>query len=151
MASKLITHRVTITVPGKPMPKPRQTRADRWKRRHCVVMYRAWCDELAIRCGGRHKIPRAAKTTLIEINAYWKIGKTHKKKHLKQADKDAMHGTLKRTVPDGDNIMKAVLDGLYPHGAESKDGGDAAVGDAIVRRRWDLTREEVEITITYTE
>lgn len=142
---------VAFTVPGKPKAKPRQTRADRYKRRKAVMDYRAWCDFLIIRCGGRRNIPKAEKTTLIEINAFWKIGATYKKKRLDNDDKAAMHGTLKRTIPDPDNIAKAVLDALWPAGVENQDGGDAAIGDIVVRRRWDLKREETEIVIHFED
>jgi len=29
-----------------PVPKPRQTRSDKWKQRPCVMRYRAFADEV---------------------------------------------------------------------------------------------------------
>jgi hypothetical protein len=32
----------------KPVPKPRQTRSDKWKQRPCVMAYRTFADELRL-------------------------------------------------------------------------------------------------------
>ena len=46
--------RCAFVVPGEPVPKPRQTQADRWKQRAPVVRYRQFADLLRL-YAGRHQ------------------------------------------------------------------------------------------------
>src|SRR5689334_17701964 len=45
-----------IVIPGQPIGKPRQTQADKWKQRPCVVQYRLWADRARKAADG--KIPK---------------------------------------------------------------------------------------------
>jgi len=40
-----------VVVPGAPIPKPRQTRRDKWARRPCVLRYREWADQIRAAAG----------------------------------------------------------------------------------------------------
>ena len=40
--------RIEFSVKGRPVPKPRMTRADRWKKCPVVERYRAWCDLIVL-------------------------------------------------------------------------------------------------------
>ena len=48
-----------VTVPCEPMGAPRMTQSDKWKKRDCVVRYRAFKDEIRL----------AVKSQMPEINA----------------------------------------------------------------------------------
>lgn len=122
---------IRFTVPGAPMGKPRMTRADKWKRRECVVRYRAWAD-LARECasqvpGWPTDVHRVSWIAYFEPPESW------------SAKKKAAHiGQLHRAKPDRDNIDKAVLDALF------EDDKGVAVGTIV--KRWGIpARLEVKI------
>jgi Holliday junction resolvase RusA-like endonuclease len=116
-------HRLTITIPGPAMGAVRQTQADRWKQRPAVLAYRAWCD-LARACAG--VVPPAECVEEIRITAYYVPPESWSKRQ-----RAAAIGGKMRTKPDWDNIGKAVCDALWKQ--------DEALGDAVVKRRWDWT------------
>ena len=102
-----------------PVPKPRMTRADKWKQRDCVVRYRAFCDELRLKtrglripCTGLHLIfkiampPSWPKSKCVEM-----AGKPHKQK------------------PDVDNLIKSVFDALCED--------DSYIYDIRATKLWD--------------
>ena len=115
---------LTITVPGVPVPAPRQTQRDRWRVRPAVARYREYRDRIAmaVHCHDQ-ALPEPGETDLIEIVATWQPPKSW-------SVRQRIEGLSrpKRTKPDPDNVAKAVLDTLWPE--------DAAVGDVIVRRRY---------------
>ena len=98
----------TVFISMLPVPKPRQTRADKWKKRPQVERYRAFCDELRLKCnvagirpeqfgqpfGARFYMP-VPKSLQHEI----KMGR--KRLPLPYVNK-----------PDVDNLLKALLDAL---------------------------------------
>ena len=103
--------------PITPVPKPRQTRSDKWKKRPCVLRYRAFADEV-----------RAANITLnahgervrfyIPMPASW--GKKKKQR---------MQLTPHQQKPDIDNLLKAFLDAVFTD--------DSHVYDIQATKLWD--------------
>lgn len=77
-----------ITYPITPVPKPRQTRADKWKQRPAVMRYREFADQV-----------RAAGITLPDCGAlvtfYIPMPKSWSKKKRARAD-----GTPHQSKPD---------------------------------------------------
>jgi len=85
-----------------PVPKPRQTRSDRWRQRPCVMRYRAFADKV-----------RAAKITIPEAGAHivfimpmpksWSLRK-----------KDTMDGNpcKQKKRNDIDNLAKSLFDSV---------------------------------------
>jgi Holliday junction resolvase RusA-like endonuclease len=89
----------------EPNTKPRMTRADKWKKRPCVVQYRSFKDSLRIEC------KRVGLTTLqpqlqslifhISMPDSWS-----KKK------KSEMDGKPHQQSPDLDNLVKGFWDAI---------------------------------------
>lgn len=113
---------MTLTLYGQPLGKPRMTQRDKWKVRPCVAAYRLWADELRLAAKRTTKI-RLTKPTWIDVFAFFENGKKHRT-------------GLHTSKPDGDNILKAVMDSLFAndeliyHASITKlwaDGGQARV------------------------
>lgn len=102
--------------PITPVPKPRQTRSDKWKQRPAVMRYRAFKDEMRLR-----------GVTLPESN-YHLIVVLPMPDSWKDEKKAKYNGQPHQRTPDKDNCEKAVLDGLF------KD--DSAVWDGRVTKFW---------------
>lgn len=84
-----------------PTPKPRQTRADVWKKRACVMRYRAFADQcrvmgMQVNESGSHLV------FILPMPKSWS-----KKKRV------AMDGQPHQQKPDIDNLCKSVLDALH--------------------------------------
>jgi len=95
---------VRFTIPGKPVPKPRMTRADRWKKRPAVMRYRAWAD----RARAAAPPEMTNQPSEVEIVAYIEMPRSW------SCEKKAnMRGRPHRQTPDIDNCVKAVLDALW--------------------------------------
>ena len=85
----------------EPNTKPRMTRGDKWKKRSCVLQYRAFCDELRLKTRN-FKIGEAYKIIfIISMPKSWS-----KKKRI------AMDGLAHKDTPDLDNLLKAFSDAL---------------------------------------
>lgn len=92
---------------GEPVGKPRMTRADRWRRRSCVMRYWEWTDRLREAAKTREKITLTKPTQLhvvahLQIPAYWGASK-----------RLAHRGTAHTAKPDGSNILKGIEDALF--------------------------------------
>jgi Holliday junction resolvase RusA-like endonuclease len=127
---------IVIVVPGAPMGKPRMTRSDKWKRRECVLRYRAYAD--AIRLCVRNqigKLPRPEQIKKLNWTAYFEPPVSWNKTKRQEA-----LGQLHRSKPDRDNLDKAVLDSLFDE--------DSAIASGHIEKRWGL-RERLEIVIEY--
>ena len=90
-----------INLEIKPIAKPRMTQSDKWKKRKCVMVYRAFCDELRLKSlgfklGGNYKA-----CFYIEMPNSWS-----KKK------KEMMEGQAHTEKPDLDNLLKSINDAL---------------------------------------
>lgn len=116
--------RLTCVIPGEPVPKPRQTRRDRWEQRPAVVRYRTWADaaRLAYRAACRAQRLRASEFTPegVHANFYLPAPKS-------AAGRNNFPHTQK---PDLDNLVKAVLDALFPD-------GDQRIYLLTASKRWD--------------
>lgn len=86
----------------KPVPKPRMTRSDKWKRRPCVMRYFQFCDELrdktrCLKLGNRAKI-----IFHIGMPISWSVKK-----------KNDLNGKPHDARGDIDNLCKSVFDALF--------------------------------------
>ena len=99
-----------------PVTKPRQTQSDRWKKRPCVLRYRAFAD----RCRELNMIVNDRGSHVI-FNM--PMPKSWSKK--KKAEMD---GEYHQQTPDADNLLKSVLDSLY------KD--DSHICDIRITKKW---------------
>lgn len=103
------------TYPITPVPSPRMTRRDKWKKRPCVLRYRAFRDEVRLR---RVTLPIPYKVT------FWlPMPKSWSRKR-----RAAWAGMPHLNKPDKDNLEKALLDSLYKN--------DSAVWSGWVEKRW---------------
>lgn len=99
-----------------PCTKPRQTRADKWKQRPCVMRYRAFADE----CRAKGvKIEQSGQ----KITFFIPMPKSWSKK--KRAE---MNMKPHQQTPDVDNLLKAVLDATHKQ--------DCAVWSIWAEKRW---------------
>jgi len=125
------TKRITLN-DVKPMGKPRMTRRDKWKKRPCVVRYRAFADALRLAAG---ELP---PTELIE-DLSWVATFAFPKSYSKKK-RTALMGQLHRSTPDRDNCDKAVLDILFKQ--------DSAIAKGTIEKRWGET-DSLEIVIKW--
>jgi len=95
-ASQVVT-RFDIT----PVPKPRQTQSDRWKKRPCVVRYREFKDQ--IKALGLD-VPETGCRLIFVLP----MPESWTKKKRAQ-----MNGQPHQQRPDTDNMIKAVLDAVH--------------------------------------
>lgn len=86
-----------------PVPKPRMTQRDKWKKRPIVMRYRAFCDVLNLvnnRLGGRLK--EILETGEVRMVFFLPIPKSINQKE----------GDPHQVRPDIDNFIKAVFDAV---------------------------------------
>jgi len=86
--------------PITPVPKPRQTKRDKWKKRPCVLKYRAFADECRLRGVTVENGDRI--TFILPMPKSWSKG-----------DKAAYGGTAHTQKPDIDNLLKSLLDAVH--------------------------------------
>ena len=84
-----------------PVPKPRQTRSDKWKQRPCVMRYRAFADEVRLRLG------------VFDLNGHAVTFGIPMPKSWSKTKQEIMDGEPHTQTPDLDNLMKALGDALY--------------------------------------
>lgn len=93
-----------------PVGKPRQTQADKWKKRPPVMRYRAFCDQVR-----RNKItiPECGYhvTFVLPMPPSWS--------RKKRAE---MNGKPHQQKPDRDNLEKALLDAVFDEDCRVWDG-----------------------------
>jgi Holliday junction resolvase RusA-like endonuclease len=113
----------------KAVPKPRQTQADRWKKRPAVMRARAYSDELR-RLG-------------VEINpsGFWvefifAVPKSvSKKERARRLSGDRRH----EQKPDADNLIKLLVDSIYEEDSIVWRGGcEKKWGEEDLIRVWDI-------------
>ena len=102
-----------------PCPKPRQTRADRWKKRPCVLRYRAFADQV-----------RASGMTIPDHGA-------HVTFHIAKVIE--MCGTPHQQRPDVDNLGKALLDALFKN--------DSHIWDIRFTKLWTCGGGHIEVEV----
>ena len=95
------------TIDIHPISKPRMTRADRWKKRKCVVLYWQWKDRFsALVRDAFGVLPKDPE--IVSWTAFFQFPKSWSKKKREQH-----MGKPHRNKPDRDNVDKAILDSLF--------------------------------------
>ena len=84
-----------------PVAKPRQVASDRWRKRPCVLRYRAFADEMRLQADGWELPDCFHVKFIIPMPKSWS-----KKKKLQ------MVATPMQQRPDADNLCKALMDAL---------------------------------------
>lgn len=85
-----------------PVPKPRMTRSDKWKKRDCTDRYWAFKDELLLQAQG-FKMPECN----YHLKFFLRMPEGWSEKKKKEFD-----GKPHQQKPDKDNLEKAFLDSL---------------------------------------
>lgn len=91
-----------IAIDIRPVPKPRQTQSDRWKKRPIVERYREYADNLREAVGDL-KLPDSGIVLIFSMPMA---------KSWKDDKKELMNGQPHQQKPDIDNLIKGVLDAL---------------------------------------
>lgn len=120
------------TIPGDPVAKPRMTRRDVWKRRPCVVAYRAWADR------ARRVVPVDVRlsSTHLRAEVYLPIPASWSQKKRRAAQ-----GSAHYSKPDWDNLGKAISDALFLD--------DARICFGAIAKYWDDGKgPRVEVYLT---
>lgn len=99
-----------------PVPKPRMTRADKWKKRASVMRYRAFKDECRL-----HNV-------VIPESGYHVTFHLPMPNSWSKKKKQAMNGMPHKSRPDKDNLEKALLDAVFEE--------DSNVWDGRVTKKW---------------
>lgn len=127
----------TVTIHRTPIGKPRQTRADKWKRRDCVVRYRDFADDARLAFNRLRKFSDAPLS--LSWRAYFEMPASWSKKR-----KAEMAGQPHRQKPDRDNIDKAIMDALFED--------DAGVAFGTTAKYWDDGKgARIELELVWEE
>ena len=102
-----------------PVPKPRQTRSDVWKKRPIVLRYRKFADELRQACREQKFFPG----DILLMEFYIKMPPSWSKKK-----RTVLIGQPHKQRPDIDNLVKSVLDALLPE--------DCTVWNISAKKYW---------------
>lgn len=102
-----------------PNTKPRQTRSDKWKKRPCVMQYRAFADDL------RQQASEQGYSLGDTLNVDFIVAMPPSWSEKKRAEMD---GAPHRQTPDVDNFLKAVFDSLAKQ--------DKTVWKVAASKRW---------------
>jgi Holliday junction resolvase RusA-like endonuclease len=108
--------RPTVEIPVSPVPKPRMTQSDRWKKRPAVVRYHQFKDDLRALVRGSLD-PRFDIVFLVPMPPSWSA--------KKRAD---MKGRPHQQKPDIDNYLKAFMDAMLIE--------DSHIYDTHPRKYW---------------
>ena len=109
-----------LTVVIDPVAKPRMTRSDRWKKRPCVVRYRAYSNRLREAALLQKYVP--ANELIMQFHIKMPVSWSKKKK-------EQMRNKPMQSRPDIDNLEKSILDSLFPN-------EDSAVWKVCASKRW---------------
>ena len=103
-----------ITIPVTPVSKPRQTKSDRWKKRPCVMRYRAFADQ--VRLAEKLSQQDFKKILLEGACIVFVIPMPNSWSKKKKAKMYGLHHQQKRN--DIDNLVKALMDALLEEDGE---------------------------------
>ena len=106
-----------LTLEVTPVPKPRQTRSDKWKKRPSVMRYRAFADAV------RLMTPKDIDLNGTTVTFHMPMPKSWSKK--KKAEKVF---TPHMQRPDIDNLAKSLLDAIY--------GDDSHIHTITIKKIW---------------
>ena len=107
-----------------PVPKPRQTKSDVWKKRPAVMRYRQFADDLMLACQYDEFVPSQDLT--IEFHMPMPKSWSNKKKM-------EMLGCFHESKPDLDNLIKSCVDALF---SKDPDRDDACVHSITAKKVW---------------
>lgn len=108
------------------------TRRDKWKKRPCVVRYRAWAD--TVRAAKPEDFPNNPRT--LNWTAYFPFPASYGKKKRQE-----LAGRAHQQKPDRDNCDKGILDILFKN--------DAGIAFGTLCKLWDDgTGPRIEIEAT---
>lgn len=94
-----------------PVPKPRQTRRDKWQQRPNVMRYRAWADVARASAPIGIDDPENTKNGIVlSVIFYLPMPSS-----WSQKKRDQMKGTKHLSKPDLSNYVKAIEDSLFPN------------------------------------
>lgn len=117
-----------IVIPGKPVPKPRGQRSDKWLKppRPCIVRYREFKDR--VKRAAQGKLDYVMETgEITQILIFLEFPKSWSKNRRDgERNEPAMQGRN-----DLDNYLKGILDTLFPE----NDGFIWKIGN--LEKRWD--------------
>ena len=108
-----------------PVPKPRQSRSDVWKKRPAVMRYRQFADDLRHACKEANFVP----SDQLVIEFHMPMPKSWSKKK-----KLEMIGRYHTVKPDLDNMIKSCLDALF----SKSDRDDACVHSIAAKKVWSI-------------
>lgn len=101
--------------PIEPVPKPRMTRRDKWKKRPCVMRYRRFKDQCRAH---RVELPQPCKVVFyIPIPSGWS-----------QSEQEAVWNQPHTRTPDLDNLLKALCDAVLLN--------DSKIWNVRAEKRW---------------
>jgi Holliday junction resolvase RusA-like endonuclease len=107
---------ILLRVP--PMPKPRMTRADRWRKRPVILRYWEWCEAVRREWGDRKFSEHDARVVFfVPMPKSWSAKK-----------REAMAGKPHQQTPDVDNYLKALLDAIHAN--------DCRIWRIAIEKRW---------------
>ena len=109
----------------QPVPKPRQTRSDVWKKRPAVMRYRQFADELRLACQYDEFIP--SQELIIEFHMPMPKSWSKKKKL-------EMIGRYHTVTPDLDNLIKSCVGALF----SKTERDDACVYSIVAKKVWSV-------------
>lgn len=113
----------------EPVSKPRQTQADKWRKRPRVMRYRAFADKLRLLVG---PVPQGAVALTL---VFWIAAPASRRKGKTRVWEDSPH----LGKPDLDNLQKSLLDALWDD--------DSRVWRVTAEKRWTLDRARISIEI----
>lgn len=123
----------SFVVRADPVPKPRMTAADKWKKRPCVVRYREYGDIVRKAYAQSGMLPLGARVYGLFVEAVFAMPKSWSK-----TKRTEMDGKRHQVRPDADNVLKAVADHLFDE--------DSIISDMSCTKRWGETgRVVVEV------
>jgi len=99
-----------------PVPKPRMTQSDRWKKRDCVMRYWKFKDEV-----------RSNKITLPD-SGFYMIFTLPMPKSWSKKKRSEMNGRAHQQTPDLDNLVKALSDAVFDD--------DCQIWDFRATKKW---------------
>lgn len=104
--------------PIEPVPKPRMTQRDKWKKRPCVLRYRAFKDQCRAR---RVKLPQPCLVIFhMPMPSHWS-----------DFARRSLDGKPHTQRPDLDNLLKALGDAVCKE--------DSHLWNIRAEKRWSLT------------
>ena len=99
-----------------PVPKPRQTQRDKWKKRPCVERYRSFKDQCKL---NRVDLPKSGAHVLFKIPM---------PKSWSKLKKQVFNSQPHDVRPDLDNYLKSLFDAVYNE--------DSSVWDIRATKVW---------------